>query len=92
MFSLESPRRNTLILDRSQTGITMTAPTVGHWDVGDKYMYVTGVQKIKKIGGRKNISWNVRTLRLVGKLEELTHTMGRYPWNILGLCEMRWKN
>ena len=20
------------------------------------------------------------------------HTMGRYRWNIVGLCEMRWKN
>ena len=27
---------NTLIPDRSQPGITMTAPTVRHWDVGDK--------------------------------------------------------
>ena len=27
-----------------------------------------------------------------GKLEELTHEMVRYHWNLLGLCEMRWKN
>ena len=33
----------------------------------------------------------MRTLRPAGKLEELTHTMGRYHWNIVGLCEMRWK-
>ena len=26
------------------------------------------------------------------KLQELTHEMDRYRWNILGLCEMRWKN
>lgn len=26
------------------------------------------------------------------KLEELTHEMKRYRWNILGLCEVRWKN
>ena len=41
----------------------MTAPTVRHRDVGDKY--ATGVPKIKKIRGRENISvgtWNVRTL------------------------------
>ena len=38
---------NTLISDRSQPGITMTAPTVRHRDVGDKY--ATGVPKIKKI-------------------------------------------
>ena len=40
----------------------MTAPTVRHRDVGDKY--ATGVPKIKKIRGRENIAvgtWNVRT-------------------------------
>ena len=25
-------------------------------------------------------------------MQELTHEMDRYRWNILGLCEMRWKN
>ena len=51
--------------------------------------------KIKKIRGRENIAvgtWNVRTLRPAGKLEQLTHAMSRYHWNIVGLCEMRWKN
>ena len=50
-----------------------------HRDVGDKY--ATGVPKIKKIRGRENISvgtWNVRTLRPAGKLEQLTHPMSRY--------------
>ena len=54
----------------------MTAPTVRHRDVGDKY--ATGVPKIKKIRGRENIAvgtWNVRTLRPAGKLEQLTHAM-----------------
>ena len=85
--------KNNLIPDRSQPGITMTAPTVRHWDVGDKY--ATGVPKIKKIRGRENIAvgkWNVRTLRPAGKLEQLTHAMSRYHWNTVGLCEMRWKN
>ena len=62
--------KNTLIPDRSQPGIKMTAPTVRHRDVGDKY--ATGVPKIKKIRRRKNISvgtWNVRTLRPAGKRE-----------------------
>ena len=35
----------TLIPDQSQPGITMTAPTVRPWDVGDKF--ATGVPKIK---------------------------------------------
>ena len=61
--------KNTLIPDRSQPGITMTAPTVRHRDVGDKY--ATGVPKIRKIRGRENINFgtlNVRTLRPAGKL------------------------
>ena len=84
---------DTLITDRSQPGITMTAPTVRHRDVGDKY--ATGVSTIKQIRGREIIAvgtWNVRTLRQARKLEQLTHAMSRYHCNIVGLCEMRWKN
>ena len=33
----------------------------------------------------------MRTLRPAGKLEQLTHAISRYHWNILGLCEMRRK-
>ena len=36
-------------------------------------------------------TWNVRSLRAAGKVEELTHEMKRYQWNIIGLCEVRWK-
>ena len=36
-------------------------------------------------------SWNVRNLRADGKLEELTHEMKRYKWNIIGLSEIRKK-
>ena len=48
-----------------------------------------------KIRGRDNIAigtWNTRTLRAARKLQGLTHEMDRYRRNILGLCEMRWKN
>ena len=48
-----------------------------------------------KIRGRDNITiviWNTKALRAARKLQELTHEMSRYRWNILGLCEMRWKN
>ena len=85
--TMKMKTKNTLIPDRSQLGITMTAPTVS-----DKY--ATGVPKIRKIRGRENIAvgtWNVRTLRPAGKLEQLTHAMSKYHWNIVGLCEMRWK-
>ena len=44
----------TLIPDRSQPGLTMTALTASHWGVGDKY--ATGVTKVKNIRGRENIS------------------------------------
>ena len=33
----------------------------------------------------------MRTLGPAGKLEQLTYTMGRYRWNLVGLYEMRWK-
>ena len=57
----------------------------------DKYM--TGVTKIKKIRSRQIsiVTWNVRTLKPAGKLEELMQTMNINHWNILGLCEMHWK-
>ena len=71
--------KNNLIPDRSQPGITMTAPTVRCRDVDDKY--ATGVPKIKKIRGRENIA--VGTLRPARKLEQLTHAMSRYHWNAL---------
>ena len=31
-------------------------------------------------------------LELTGKLKQLTHAMSRYHRDIVGLCEMRWKN
>ena len=34
----------------------------------------------------------MRTLRPAGTLEQLTHAMSRYHWNLVGLCEMCWKN
>ena len=82
---MDNRPNETLIPDWSQPGLTMTAPTASNWGIGDKY--ATGGTKVKKIRGRENISigtWNVRTLRLAGKLEELTHEMDRYHWNILG--------
>ena len=82
---------NHTIPDRSPPGSTRTAPSAVHQDGGVKY--ATGTSS--KIRGRENITigtWNTRTLRAAGKLQELTHEMDRYRWNILRLCEMRWKN
>ena len=61
---MDNRPNETLIPDRSQAGLIMTAPTASHWGVGDKY--TTGGTKVKKIRGRENISigtWNMRTLR-----------------------------
>ena len=82
---------NHTIPDRSPTRSTRTAHFAVHQDGGVKH--ATGV--LSKIRGGDNITigaWNTRTLRAAGKLQELTHKMDRYRWNILGLCEMRWKN
>ena len=73
-----------------RAGSTRTAPSAGHQDGGVKC--ATGAPS--KIRGRDNITigtWNTRTLTAAGKLQELTREMDRYRWNILGLCEMRWK-
>ena len=78
---------NQTIPDRSPPGPTRTAPSAVHQDGGVKY--ATGASS--KIRGRDNITIgtrNTRTLRAAGKLQELTHEMDRYRWNILGLCEM----
>ena len=75
------------IQDRSRLGTTTAFP-VGHLGGNDKC--ATGA----KLGGREDIiiaTWNVRTLRAAGKVEERLHEVDRYKWSILGLCEMRWK-
>ena len=35
-------------------------------------------------------TWNVRTLNVLGKPEQLDHEMRRYRWAVLGLAELRW--
>ena len=82
---------NHTIPDRSPTRSTRTAHFAVHQDGGVKH--ATGV--LSKIRGGDNITigaWNTRTLRAAGKLQELTHEIDRYGWNIPGLCEMRRKN
>ena len=62
---MDNRPNETIILDRSQSGLAVTAPTAGHWGKGDKY--ATDVKKVKKIRGRGNISigaWNVRIVHV----------------------------
>ena len=64
---------------------TRAAPPAAHQGGGDKC--ATGGTG-NKIRARSNIvigTWNIRTLRTPGKLEELTHEMARYRWHILGI-------
>lgn len=35
-------------------------------------------------------TWNVRTLNADGRINQLTHEMKRYDWQVLGLAETRW--
>ena len=77
--------------DQSLHWLTRTVSSIVHQNGGIKH--ATGASL--KICGRDSITvgtWNTRTLRAVGKLQELTHEMDRYRWNILGICEMKWKN
>ena len=37
-------------------------------------------------------TWNVRTLRREGRVEELVYEMNKYRWSILGISEVRWKS
>ena len=75
----------------SSPGSRTTPSVAGHQDGGEKY----ATDGPKSLRARNNITigtWNVRSPRAAGKVEELTHEMKRYQWNILGLCEVRWKN
>ena len=64
------------------------------WPSGRRWKVCDWWTKIA-ICARNNITigtWNVRSLRAAGKVEELTHKMKRYQWSIPGLFEVRWKN
>ena len=72
------------IADRSPPGLIGTAPSAVPQDGGVQHASDASFT----IRGRDNITigtWNTRTLRARGKLQELTHEMDRYRWNILGL-------
>ena len=74
---------NHTITDRSPPGSTRTAPSAVHR--GGGVNCATGASS--KIRGRDNINigtWNTRTLRTAGKLQELTHEMDRYDRTSLG--------
>ena len=72
------------IPDRSSPGSARTVPVIAHQGEGVKW----ATDDNNKLRTRSNISigtWNVRTLRPPGKLEELTHEMRRYRSSVIGL-------
>ena len=76
---------------RSSPGTRTASSVASHQDGGEKY----ATDGPKSPRARNNITigtWNKRSLRTAGTVEELTHEMKRYRWNILKLYEVRWKN
>ena len=68
---------------RSSPG-TRTAPSV--LAIGTEAKSMTNGPKSLCARNNHTIgTWNMRSLRAAGKVEELTHEMMRYQWNILGL-------
>ena len=69
------------IPDRSRPGITTALPA--EHQVGDDKC-APGA----KLREREDITiatWNVRTIKVAGKVEEPLHQIDRYKWSILGL-------
>ena len=90
--------KQNIMPDRSRTGIPTTALLIGtNQDVNVKY--TTGnhnnnnIKTIKIIKLPKKTTtigtWNVRTVRRFGKLEELMKELSRYKWDMNGLAEIR---
>ena len=78
--------------DRSGPGTTTAAPpTAATQGGGDKWD--TGSRSNIRMQSENTVigTWNIQTLNS-GRIYELTHELEKYRWDILGLCEVRWKN
>ena len=83
---------------RLRTGIPTTALLIGTYQDGS-VKYTPGNHNNNNIKTLKLIklpnktttigTWNVRTLRRFGKLEELMNELSRYKWDVIGLAETR---
>ena len=88
-------QRNTMP-DRSRPGKTMIALSIGVNQDGSVKL-TTGKLELEQPFYNIKLSnaittigtWNVRTLRRCGKINELTNELERYKWNIIGLSETR---
>ena len=77
--------------DRSGPGSTTTTLPTDEFQGGSDKSTSGTKPTIKMIQENFNIdTWNVRTLNMCGKVNELEHELKRYKWDIIGLAEMRW--
>ena len=76
---------NHTIPDRSPPALTRNVPPAVHLDC---------YKRSEDLWKRQRHHWHMehKDTKSCGKLQELTHEMDRYRWNILGLCEVTWKN
>ena len=77
--------------DRSRPGSTTTAhPTVRLQGADNKC--ATGAKTTIRLPKKGTTigTRNARSLHVCRKVQELTHELKRYRWNILGLAEVRW--
>ena len=79
---------NTIMPDRPRPGLTTTALSIDNiQDGNDKSTTGYSIRLPKTITSIG--TWNVRTLNITGKIEELTNELSRYKWDIVGFAETR---
>ena len=70
----------------------MSALLIAHQD---KNAQLATMITLSEVTTRRNDTyigtWNVRILRVEGKIKELTHEWDRYWWNVIGLSEVHRK-
>ena len=77
--------------DQSRPRSTMPAPPIDSLqDRCDKW--ITGMTKTIKLQTQSTSirTWNACTLYTCGRIQELTHKLKCYRWDIIGLSEVRW--
>ena len=89
--NMSKKQNGNIIPDRSRPGQTTSARPIGSPQDG-REKSATGVTETIKLQTQVTTigTWNVRTLHACGKINELTHELERYRWDILGLAETRW--
>ena len=86
---METRQRNNMP-DRSRPKSTPTVhPTARNQDGGDKC--ATGAKTTTRLPKEGTTgTWTVRSLHAWGKIQQRTHELKYYQWDVLGLAEVRW--